>query len=235
MKSRVSICARLLGIPEFSNSTLWNLARLTVLQAPWASIGGWNDVYATPVLHLELHFKQSFGVVVLKWRNSVRNNRVFETFLKCWQIHLPSQIQWFFVVWCRLKGRSFGKRAVVLLHDQKIAMIKANNDPISKGWRCSGTCFPDATWTTIETNLLGVSNLRDAAMHFIWFDQDMGTLVQSGLNFTSQNRRNSWSLHHFPPFFYPLVRSISTQNKTLFGCFNGHAASVIPFPTSVLA
>ena len=119
--------------------------------------------------------------------------------------------------------------------DQKIAMIKANNDPISKGWRCSGTCFPDATWTTIETNLLGVSNLRDAAMHFIWFDQDMGTLVQSGLNFTSQNRRNSWSLHHFPPFFYPLVRSISTQNKTLFGCFNGHAASVIPFPTSVLA
>ncbi len=73
-------------------------------------------------------------------------------------------------------------------------------------------------------------NLRHATMRFIWIDQDMGTLVQSGLNFTSQNR-SSWFLHHFPAIFYPLVTLVHsiTQNKMFFGCSNGQAASVIRF------
>lgn len=117
--------------------------------------------------------------------NQLRYRNLFELLPSTY----PVRSNDFFLVWCR-------PQRLKLCHvhwcylDQKIAMIKANNNPISKGWRCSGTRFSDATRTTIETNLLGVSDLRDATMHFIWFDQDMGILVQSGLNFTSQNRHS---------------------------------------------
>ena len=123
-------------------------------------------------------------------RSSINYDRnLFELLPSTYQVRSND----FFLVWCRPQRLKFCHVQWCYL-DQKIAMIKANNNPISNGWRCSvrcsGTRFSDATRTTIETNLLGVSDLRDATMHVIRFDQDMGILVQSGLNFTSQNRNS---------------------------------------------